>query len=52
MTMMPVLHGPRCVGFIFNRGKLGFEAFNSDERSLGTYPSQQEAAGAIELART
>ena len=29
------------------RGRAGFEAFGADERSLGTFPTQREAADAI-----
>jgi hypothetical protein len=37
-----------CVGFILACGKLGFEAFDSEERrSLGVYGTQREAAAAI-----
>ena len=28
-------------------GKLGFEVFDRDERSIGVYPTQREAANAI-----
>jgi hypothetical protein len=37
----------RCVGFLIYRGKLGYEAFDGDEKSLGLFPSQDEAAAAI-----
>jgi hypothetical protein len=37
----------RCIGFVCSRGKLGFEAFDSEERSLGVYGTQREAAAAI-----
>jgi hypothetical protein len=42
-----VYDGRECLGFILARGKLGFEAFTSDERSLGLFPTQREAADAI-----
>ena len=35
------------VGFVLNRGEAGFEAFDADERSLGLFPTQREAAAAI-----
>jgi hypothetical protein len=37
----------RCVGFFIYRGKLGYEAFDGDEKSLGLFPSQDAAAAAI-----
>jgi hypothetical protein len=45
--MVSVYDGRRCAGFILNRGRLGFEAFTADQRSLGTYPTQRVAADAI-----
>jgi hypothetical protein len=45
--MLSVYHGQRCVGFILPRGKLGFEAFDTDERSLGLYATQKLTADAL-----
>jgi hypothetical protein len=42
-----VCDGRECIGFIFARGKLGFEAIDRDERSLGFFQTQREAATAI-----
>jgi hypothetical protein len=42
-----VFAGQVCIGFILNRGEAGFEAFDADERSLGLFPTQREAAAAI-----
>jgi len=42
-----VYDGQRCIGFVCSRGKLGFEAFDSEKRSLGVYGTQREAAAAI-----
>jgi hypothetical protein len=36
-----------CIGFIIARGKIGFEAFNANLDSLGTFSTQREAANAI-----
>jgi hypothetical protein len=36
-----------CLGFILNRGAAGYEAFNSDETSLGLFRTQRAAAAAI-----
>jgi hypothetical protein len=45
--IVPVFSGKLCLGFILARGEAGFEAFNADERSLGLFPTQHEAAAAI-----
>ncbi len=42
-----VYDGRQCCGFILARGKLGFEAFDRNERSLGLFPTQREAAAAL-----
>jgi hypothetical protein len=46
--MVSVYDGQRCLGFILRRGKLGFELFDHNERSLGLFPSQREAARALD----
>jgi hypothetical protein len=46
-----VYDGRECLGFIFARGKLGFEAIDRDERSLGFFQTQREAATAITRAQ-
>jgi hypothetical protein len=45
--LLSAYDGQRCIGFVCSRGKLGFEAFDSKERSLGVYATQREAAVAI-----
>ena len=45
--MSYVYDGRECRGFVLARGRLGFEAFDSEERSLGVYGTQREAAAAI-----
>jgi hypothetical protein len=42
-----VYAGQVCLGFILARGAAGFEAFRADEKSLGLFPTQREAAAAI-----
>ena len=42
-----VFSGQICLGFVLNRGPAGFEAFSADEKSLGLFPTQREAAAAI-----
>ena len=39
--------GQTCIGFVFSRGKLGFEAFDNDEKSIGLFPTQRAAAAAV-----
>ena len=45
--MLSIYDGRICLGFVIARGKLGFEAFDRDVRSIGVYPTQGEAANAI-----
>jgi hypothetical protein len=45
--LLSAYDGQRCIGFVCSRGKLGFEAFDSEERSLGVYGTQRDAAAAI-----
>jgi hypothetical protein len=45
--MAYVYDGRECVGFVFNRGKLGFEAIDRNERSLGLFQTQRKAATAV-----
>jgi hypothetical protein len=42
-----VYDGRHCLGLILKRGKLGFEAIDRDEQSLGLLPSQRAAAAVI-----
>jgi hypothetical protein len=45
--MVSVYDGRICRGFVIARGKLGFEAFDVDQCSLGIFPNQKGAADAI-----
>jgi hypothetical protein len=45
--MLSVYDGRTCLGHIIARGKRGFEAFDADDNSLGTFPTDQEAADAV-----
>jgi hypothetical protein len=42
-----VYSGRECIGFLQTRGSTGYEAFNADDRSLGTFMSIGEAANAV-----
>jgi Na+/proline symporter len=46
-ALIPVLISDRYVGCLLDRGKLGHEAFNAAERSLGTFASAAEAVAAL-----
>jgi hypothetical protein len=48
--MLTVYAGQQCIGHIIARGKLGFEAFDRHERSLGAFPSMKLAAAAVSEA--
>jgi hypothetical protein len=36
-----------CLGHILARGKLGFEAFDADDKSLGLFSSSKDAAARL-----
>jgi hypothetical protein len=44
---LAVYSGRECVGHLMLRGKLGVEAYDSNDRSLGLFPNQKAAADAI-----
>jgi hypothetical protein len=46
-SMLAVYSGRNCIGHLFNRGKIGIEAFNSDNQSVGVFRSQHEAVAAL-----
>jgi hypothetical protein len=46
-SMLSVYSGTVCLGHLLNRGKLGWEAIDTDDRSLGVFPTQQAASDAI-----
>jgi hypothetical protein len=45
--LLAVYDGTRCSGFLLSRGKSGVEAFDTDNMSLGVFPTQQAASNAI-----
>ena len=49
LSMQAVYAGSTCVGFIFCRGRSGFEAFNTDTVSLGMFVSMKAAADAVTM---
>jgi hypothetical protein len=46
-----VVDGGRCIGHLFSRGLLGVEVYDAEDRSLGLFPTNADAAAAV-LART
>jgi hypothetical protein len=50
-NMLSVYDGQHCTGFVINRGKVGHEAFDSQQVSLGIYRTATEAADAITAAQ-
>ena len=42
-----VYDGKQCIGFILARGKVGFEALDRDEWSLGLFKTAAAAANAV-----
>jgi len=45
--MSYIYDGRAYLGFVFSRGRAGFEAFDREERSLGLYPTAPAAANAV-----
>jgi len=44
--LIPVIVGDTCRGFLYRR-RGEFEAFDIDERSVGTFGNEREAVGAL-----
>jgi hypothetical protein len=42
-----VYDGQRCIGHVLSRGKLGVEAFDAGDVSLGIFPNMKAAANAV-----
>jgi hypothetical protein len=45
--MLCVYDGRTCIGSLIRRGKEGVEAFDTDTKSLGVYPSEDAAATVV-----
>jgi hypothetical protein len=48
--LLSIYSGQQCLGFVLPRGKTGHEAFDVEGKSLGLYPDQKAAAGAVSAA--
>jgi hypothetical protein len=42
-----VYDGRECLGHVLGRGKLGFEALDRDDKSIGIFETQRQAANAL-----
>jgi hypothetical protein len=42
-----VYGGRTCLGHVLNRGRQGYEAFDANDRSVGLFKTQAEAAEAL-----
>jgi hypothetical protein len=46
-SILAVYNGQACLGHLLNRGRCGWEAYDTSDKSLGTFPTTQEAAAAL-----
>jgi len=46
-TMVSVFDGRKFLGTVLSCGPRGYEAFDANEKSLGLFPTQVDAANAI-----
>ena len=42
-----VYDGQQCLGHVLARGKAGYEAFDRDDKSIGIFETQRQAASAL-----
>jgi hypothetical protein len=45
--LLSVYDGRQCVGFVLNRGRSGFEAFDAEEKSIGLFETQDAAVASL-----
>jgi hypothetical protein len=43
-----IFHGQVCVGHVLHRGPAGYESFDAADKSLGTYPTRDDAVNALD----
>ena len=48
--LVSVYDGQQILGHVLARGKAGFEAFDIEDRSVGMFPTQRQAANALLIA--
>jgi hypothetical protein len=46
-SVQAVYDGRTCIGFLLPRGKIGIEAFDADQHSLGVFPTIKAAVAAF-----
>jgi hypothetical protein len=46
-SLISVMHAGRCLGFLLRRGRQGVEVFTRETQSLGCFPTEHEAIGAL-----
>lgn len=46
-NLIPLIVHEHCIGHLLARGRLGFEAFDIDEHSLGVFPTADAAVAAL-----
>jgi hypothetical protein len=44
-TLSYVYDGQTALGHLIHRGRLGWESFNRDDKSLGTFPTIEDCCG-------
>jgi hypothetical protein len=47
-----VYDGQQCLGHVLSRGPKGFEAFDRDDKSVGLFETQRQAANALTSGST
>jgi hypothetical protein len=47
IPLTPVIYDGRCLGFLFYRDRQGVEVFTRETQSLGCFPTEHEAIGAL-----
>jgi hypothetical protein len=45
--IVSIYSGTTCLGHALNRGKFGWELFDAEDQSLGTFKTMKEAAAAL-----
>jgi hypothetical protein len=45
--LISVIHNGRCLGFLLHRGRQGVEALTRETQSVGCFPTEHEAIGAL-----
>jgi hypothetical protein len=44
-----VYDGSVCIGHVLHRARVGYEAYDHDDKAIGFYPSQTQAADALRV---